>query len=184
MENKFRSTLRSSQVDFDEGLDPDMLVKLDSFSLQLYISAFLISHSSSGETFNYTYKNDVDKERQAFIAKLPDGKDLELPLFTPDLTPNKYMNQFMAILKKLSRDIWAHDHFPIWLHDRLIKQNLFRRSEFESGPNSEKRPDPCLVIKKTGRMSKDKYDRTFLSAFEPDLNAEEVCVELRRFLCL
>ena len=159
-----------------------MLVKLDAFSLQLYINAFLLSHSSSGETFNYVYPKEVDKERLAFLKLMPEGKSVELPVYTPDLTPHMYMNQVMAQLKKLNGSIWAHNHFTIWLHDLLIKQNLFRRTEFDPDLHAERRPDPCIVIKKTGRMKKDRSERTYLSSFEPDLNAEEICVELRRFL--
>lgn len=179
MESHFRNTLRSNEINYDEGLDPAMLVKIDAFSLQIYIQNYLLSHSGSGEGTSYKYKNEVAKDRQIFLKMMPDKKEIELPVFTPDLTPHKYMNQVMTELKRLSREAWAHDHVTIWLHDKLLKQNLFRRPEFDT---DSKRPDPCLVIKKTGRMTKDRFERTFLCPFEPDIDAEQVCVQFRRFL--
>ena len=156
-----------------------MLVKIDAFSLQIYILNFLLSNSSSGEGTTYKYKNEIARDKATFLKMMPDKKEIDLPVYTPDLTPYQYMNQVMSELKKLSRETWAHDHFTIWLHDKILKQNLFRRPEFD---NDSKRPDPCLVIKKSGRMTKDKFERTFLCPFEPDVDAEQVAIQFRRLL--
>ena len=180
VESQFSNVIRTNEINFDEGLEPDFLLKTDAFALQIYIQAYLISHSSSGEDFTFTYSNSVAKQRAAFVKKnFPDAKEIDIPVFAPDLSPNQYMNRVMRALKNLPDNLWDDKFMPLWLHDRLITQNLFRRHEYEE--DDHKRPDPCLVIKMEGRK-KDQYDRTFLAPFAPDIDTEQVCVELRRFL--
>ena len=85
----------------------------------------------------------------------------------------------MAALNSAGNE-WANRVFPIWVHDLLLTQNLFRRTEFVTSPN-RKRPDPCTVVKKGGKQ-KDEYNRTFLHTFDDDIDTEQVCIQLRRFL--
>ena len=161
-----------------------MLVKVDSFALQIYLQHFLISHSSGGEHFSYIYRDAMKARKRAeFDNLIPDGGLFTLPKFTPDLSPHDYMNQVMRQLKRIPDEVWESDFFIPWLHDLFLEQNLFSRTEFDEN-QKDKRPDPCVVVKgpKKGRGSKDTYIRTFLAAFEPDIDPEQVSIEIRRFL--
>ena len=86
----------------------------------------------------------------------------------------------MGQLSLLGDHSWANKVFPVWLHDKLIEQNLFRRTEFASSQD-RKRPDPCTV-KKLGPKKGFEYNRQFLHCFQEDINTEHVCIELRKFL--
>lgn len=96
------------------------------------------------------------------------------------MTPNEYMKKVMGTLSRLGEECWAHKAFPLWLHDKLDDQNLFRRNEFAHGPE-RKRPDPCTVSK-MGQKRGLEYDRRFLHCFQDDIDTEKACVELRKFL--
>ena len=161
-----------------------MLVKIDTFALQIYLQHFLISHSSGGEHFNYVYRDTMKiKKRTEFDTLIPEGSKFTLPKFTPDLSPHDYMNQVMKKLKKFPDEVWENEFFIPWLHDLILDQNLFARTEFDEN-QKDKRPDPCLVFKsaKKSRGAKDTYLRTFLAAFQPDIDPEQVSIEIRRFL--
>ena len=123
------------------------------------------------------------RKRSEFDTLIPDDGKFTLPKFTPDLSPHDYMNQVMRKLKRIPEEVWANDFFIPWLHDLILEQNLFTRTEFEEN-QTDKRPDPCLVLKavKKGRGAKDTYLRTFLAAFQPDIDPEQVSIEIRRFL--
>jgi len=153
---------------------------MDAFSLQIYLQHFLIVHSAGCEHWTYTYKNQIEKQRLEFVKTVPEFK---LPIFTPDLSPHQYMDTVIRVLKRLPAKTWAHDHFLLWLHDEILDQNLFTRTEFESDQKSI-RPDPCLVVKTDKKIKgkKEKYTRSFLSCFEDDLDPEQVCMEIRRFI--
>ena len=157
---------------------------MDAFSLQVYLQHFLVSHSSGCEHWQYTYKNQVEKQRQKFVTEFTGASDFKLPVYTPDLTPHQYMDQVIKTLKKIPANIWAHKHFIPWLHDIILAQNLFSRTEFVQENPENRKPDPCIVTRsqKRARKVQEKYKRVFLAAFEPDIDPEQVCMEIRRLL--
>ena len=157
---------------------------MDAFSLQIYLQHFLLSHSAGCEHWQYTYKNQVEKQRKKFLEEFLDAKDFKLPVYTPDLTPHQYMDQVLKKLKKIPSEIWAHDHFIPWLHDLILDQNLFARTEFDQAQNEQQKPDPCIVTRaqKRNRKMKEKYGRSFLAVFEPDIDPEQACTEIRRLI--
>ena len=184
VENRFTNTIRATEINFDDGIDPEMLVKVDTFALQIYLQHFLLSHSSGGEHFSYIYRDAMKiKKRNEFDALIPEVNLFTLPKFTPDLSPHDYMNQVMRKLKRIPDEAWQNEFFIPWLHDLILSQNLFSRTEFDEN-QTDKRPDPCLVIKsnKKSRGAKDTYSRAFLAAFQPDIDPEQVSIEIRRFL--
>ena len=122
----------------------------------------------------------MDNQKRKLILKFPDSLDIDIPTYTPDMTPGEYMKKVMGTLSKLGEQVWAHKTFPIWLHDKLDEQNLFRRTEFAHG-QERKRPDPCTVTKGKNNKGFD-YNRQFLHCFQDDIDTEKVCVELRKFL--
>lgn len=155
---------------------------MDLFSLQIYLNHFLISHSGGGEHWQYTYKNQVEKQRKTFLEAFPVTNEFKLPVYTPDLSPHQYMDQVLKQLRRLPAKMWAHDHFIPWLHDLILNQNLFTRTEFDQ--KQDKKPDPCITtkIQKRGRRLKEQYSRTFLAGFEADIDPEQACMEIRRLL--
>ena len=159
-------------------MSPEILLEFDAFNLNLYIQSFLLSHSAGLENYNNDPKSEVANQIRKMINRFPNS-NIAIPTFTPNQTPAQYMNSVMTALNEAG-DEWGNRVFPIWLHDLLLSQNLFRRAEFVESPN-RKRPDPCAVIKK-GNRKRDEYVRTFLHTFDDDINTEHVCIQLRRFL--
>ena len=159
-------------------MGPDTLLEFDAFCLNLYIQSFLLAHSAGMENFSNDPKSEVENQIRKLVRK-NDLEEFMIPTFTPNQTPAEYMNTVMSALNRVGAIAWANRVFPIWIHDKLLEQNLFRRTEFQN-PNRI-RPDPCTVVKK-GPKKKDEYNRTFLHTFDDDIDTESVCIELRRFL--
>ena len=132
------------------------------------------------ENFSNETTTEVENQKRKLIRKFPDSQDIDIPTFTPNLTPSEYMRSVMGRLNLLGEKSWADKTFPLWLHDKLIDQNLFRRAEFAPSQD-RKRPDPCTV-KKLGPKQGFEYNRQFLHCFQDDIDTENVCIELRKFL--
>ena len=93
VEHHFQNIIQNSEVNYDEGIDPELLLKMDAISLQFYLQHFLLAHSGGNEHWNFVYKKDFTKHRKDFLKLLPGSIDLQLPLYTPDLTPHQYMDK-------------------------------------------------------------------------------------------